>query len=235
MAERTGSGRLLVVEDESSIRELLAASLRFAGFHVDTAATGAEALRQVERERPDLMLLDVMLPDRDGFEVVRWLRAAGQSVPVLFLTARDAADDKVTGLTIGGDDYVTKPFSLEEVIARVHAVLRRTRPDQEQRQSGWLVCADLELDVDGHQVRKAGRLIELSPTEFKLLHFLLRNAGRVLSKAQILDQVWHYDFNGEANVVESYISYLRRKVDDAEPRLIHTVRGFGYVLRRPSA
>ncbi|WNV83956.1 response regulator transcription factor [Umezawaea sp. Da 62-37] len=235
MADANERSRLLVVEDESSIRELLAASLRFAGFQVDTAATGAEALRHVERERPDLMLLDVMLPDRDGFEVVRWLRAAGQSVPVLFLTARDAADDKVTGLTIGGDDYVTKPFSLEEVIARVHAVLRRTRTTKEQRSTGWLSCADLELDVDGHQVRKAGRLIELSPTEFKLLHFLLRNAGRVLSKAQILDQVWHYDFNGEANVVESYISYLRRKVDDAEPRLIHTVRGFGYVLRRPSA
>ncbi|MEU5690989.1 response regulator transcription factor [Actinosynnema sp. NPDC020468] len=225
-------GRLLVVEDEPSIRELLAASLRFNGFAVDTAATGGEALRHVEKEPPDLILLDVMLPDRDGFDVLRWLRAGGQTIPVLFLTARDASEDKITGLTIGGDDYITKPFSLEEVIARVHAVLRRTKPPREPAEP--LSYADLELDVDSHRVRRAGRVVELSPTEFKLLHYLLRNAGRVLSKAQILDQVWHYDFNGEVGVVESYISYLRRKVDDVEPRLIHTVRGIGYVLRRPS-
>lgn len=231
MPEPSKRSRLLVVEDEPSIRELLAASLRFAGFDVDTASTGTDALRSVERERPDLILLDVMLPDRDGFEVVRRLRSGGLGVPVLFLTARDGAEDKITGLTIGGDDYVTKPFSLEEVIARVNAVLRRTKA-QPEPPDNRLRYADLELEVDSHEVRRAGRLVQLSPTEFKLLHFLLRNAGRVLSKAQILDQVWHYDFNGEAGVVESYISYLRRKVDDVEPRLIHTVRGVGYVLRQ---
>ncbi|GAA3435012.1 response regulator transcription factor [Kutzneria kofuensis] len=234
MPEPSKRSRLLVVEDEPSIRELLAASLRFAGFEVDTASTGTDALRNVERERPDLILLDVMLPDRDGFEVVRRLRSGGLGVPVLFLTARDGAEDKITGLTIGGDDYVTKPFSLEEVIARVNAVLRRTKA-QPEPPDNRLRYADLELEVDSHEVRRAGRLVQLSPTEFKLLHFLLRNAGRVLSKAQILDQVWHYDFNGEAGVVESYISYLRRKVDDVEPRLIHTVRGVGYVLRQSTS
>jgi len=227
MAERSA---LLVVEDDPSIRELLATSLRFAGFEVATAGTGGEALRSVERRRPDLMLLDVMLPDRDGFDVVRWLRSGGQTVPVLFLTARDAAEDKITGLTIGGDDYVTKPFSLEEVIARVNAVLRRTRGAPGQGEAP-LRYADLELQVDSHEVRRSDKLIQLSPTEFKLLHYLMRNAGRVVSKAQILDQVWRYDFNGEAGVVESYISYLRRKVDATAPRLIHTVRGVGYVLR----
>ncbi|HWC80936.1 MAG TPA: response regulator transcription factor [Pseudonocardiaceae bacterium] len=227
MADRSA---LLVVEDDASIRELLATSLRFAGFEVATAATGGEALRAVERRCPDLMLLDVMLPDRDGFDVVRWLRSGGQTVPVLFLTARDAAEDKITGLTIGGDDYVTKPFSLEEVIARVNAVLRRTRGAPEQGEAP-LRYADLELHVDSHEVRRSDKLIQLSPTEFKLLHYLMRNAGRVVSKAQILDQVWRYDFNGEAGVVESYISYLRRKVDSTQPRLIHTVRGVGYVLR----
>ncbi|GAA2961641.1 response regulator transcription factor [Actinokineospora diospyrosa] len=222
---------LLVVEDDDGIRDLLATSLRFAGFTVATAATGTDALRQAERLRPDLLVLDVMLPDRDGFDVLRRLRAGGHGVPVLFLTARDANQDKVTGLTIGGDDYVTKPFSLEEVIARVTAILRRTRPSDAE--SERLAVGDLELDVDSHVVRKAGKSVELSPTEFKLLHYLLRNVGRVVSKAQILDQVWNYDFNGEAGVVESYISYLRRKVDDGDPRLIHTVRGFGYVLRAP--
>ena len=227
MADRT---MLLVVEDDPSIRELLATSLRFAGFEVNTAATGNEALRAVERRSPDLVLLDVMLPDRDGFDVLRWMRSGGQTVPVLFLTARDAAEDKITGLTIGGDDYVTKPFSLEEVIARVNAVLRRTRGAGEPAEAP-LRYADLELHVDSHEVRRADKLVPLSPTEFKLLHYLMRNAGRVVSKAQILDQVWRYDFNGEAGVVESYISYLRRKVDVVEPRLIHTVRGVGYVLR----
>jgi two-component system OmpR family response regulator len=222
---------LLVVEDDPSIRELLATSLRFAGFDVLTAATGNEALRAVERRSPDLILLDVMLPDRDGFDVLRWLRSGGQTVPVLFLTARDGADDKITGLTIGGDDYVTKPFSLEEVIARVNAVLRRTKGIGAEPTEAPLRYADLELHVDSHEVRRADRLVPLSPTEFKLMHYLMRNAGRVVSKAQILDQVWRYDFNGEAGVVESYISYLRRKVDVVEPRLIHTVRGVGYVLR----
>ena len=227
MGDRT---ELLVVEDDPSIRELLATSLRFAGFTVTTAATGNEALRAVERRCPDLVLLDVMLPDRDGFDVLRWMRSGGQTVPVLFLTARDAAEDKITGLTIGGDDYVTKPFSLEEVIARVNAVLRRTKAAGEPTEAP-LRYADLELHVDSHEVRRADKLVPLSPTEFKLLHYLMRNAGRVVSKAQILDQVWRYDFNGEAGVVESYISYLRRKVDVVEPRLIHTVRGVGYVLR----
>ncbi|HWE88770.1 MAG TPA: response regulator transcription factor [Pseudonocardiaceae bacterium] len=227
MADRT---MLLVVEDDTNIRDLLAVSLRFAGFDVATAATGTEALRAVERRPPDMILLDVMLPDRDGFEVLRWLRAGGHTVPVLFLTARDGADDKITGLTIGGDDYVTKPFSLEEVIARVNAVLRRTRGVAEPTEAP-LRYADLELRIESHEVRRDDKLIQLSPTEFKLLHYLMRNAGRVVSKAQILDQVWRYDFNGEAGVVESYISYLRRKVDCVEPRLIHTVRGIGYVLR----
>ncbi|PPK64878.1 response regulator transcription factor [Actinokineospora auranticolor] len=230
----SGRASLLVVEDDAAIRDLLATSLRFAGFDVATAATGDDGLRQAEKLRPDLVLLDVMLPDRDGFDVLRRLRAGGQGVPVLFLTARDANHDKITGLTLGGDDYVTKPFSLEEVIARVNAVLRRTRPVEGEPER--LRVADLELDVDSHVVRRGGRPVELSPTEFKLLHYLLRNAGRVVSKAQILDQVWNYDFNGEAGVVESYISYLRRKVDDGTGgavRLIHTVRGFGYVLRAP--
>jgi two-component system OmpR family response regulator len=222
--------RLLVVEDEQSIRELLAASLRFAGFDVTTAGSGAEALRVAERAAPELVLLDVMLPDIDGFEVLRRLRGSGRRVPVLFLTARDATEDKVTGLTLGGDDYVTKPFSLEEVIARVHAVLRRTGVDTGD-QRDILRYADLELDADGYLVHRAGRPVSLSPTEFKLLHYLMRNANRVVSKQQILDQVWNYAFTGSDGVVESYISYLRRKIDFTEPRLIHTVRGLGYVLR----
>ncbi|MET9229272.1 response regulator transcription factor [Lentzea sp. NPDC003310] len=222
---RVERGRLLVVEDEPSIRELLCASLRFAGFAVTSAATGSEALAAARDGAPDLVLLDVMLPDRDGFEVVRRLRSSGVRVPVLYLTARDGADDRVTGLTIGGDGYITKPFSLEEVIARVTAVLRRTRPDG----SEVLTCGDLSLDVDSHVVRRGARVVELSPTEFRLLHYLLRNSGRVLSKAQILDQVWSHDFDGAVGVVESYISYLRRKV--GEPQLIHTVRGLGYMMR----
>ncbi|WP_285641396.1 response regulator transcription factor [Lentzea sp. NBRC 102530] len=220
-------GRLLVVEDEPAIRELLCASLRFAGFTVASAATGTEALTAARSELPDLVLLDVMLPDRDGFEVVRRLRSDGVRVPVLYLTARDGADDRITGLTIGGDGYITKPFSLEEVIARVTAVLRRTRPGSAE----LLTCGDLSLDVDSHVVRRGPRVVELSPTEFRLLHYLMRNSGRVLSKTQILDQVWSHDFDGDVGVVESYISYLRRKVDSGEPRLIHTVRGLGYMIR----
>ncbi|MEV6239250.1 response regulator transcription factor [Lentzea sp. NPDC051838] len=221
-------GRLLVVEDEPSIRELLCASLRFAGFTVSSAATGGEALSAARSEAPDLVLLDVMLPDRDGFEVVRRLRSGGVQVPVIYLTARDGSDDRITGLTVGGDGYITKPFSLEEVIARVTAVLRRTRPGHESEQ---LTCGDLSLDVESHIVRRGSRVVELSPTEFRLLHYLMRNSGRVLSKAQILDQVWSHDFDGDVGVVESYISYLRRKVDSSEPRLIHTVRGLGYMIR----
>jgi two-component system OmpR family response regulator len=224
--------RLVVVDDEPNIRELLAASLRFAGFDVVAAESGEEAVRAVERHRPDLLVLDVMMPGMDGFEVVRRLRSAGRIMPVLFLTARDATEDKITGLTLGGDDYVTKPFSLEELIARIRAVLRRSREGAQAR-SPRLRVADLELDDESHEVWRAGEAVHLSPTEFKLLRYLLANAGRVLSKAQILDHVWNYDFGGDSAIVESYISYLRRKIDSVEPRLLHTVRGVGYVIRTP--
>ena len=230
----TPEARLLVVDDEPNIVDLLATSLRFAGFEVATASNGSEALRVASSFKPDLLVLDVMMPGIDGFTVVRRLRQDGIGAPVVFLTAKDATEDKVTGLTLGGDDYVTKPFSLEEVIARIRAVLRRfaERPSDEVRTSR-LEFADLELDEDTHEVWKNGELVPLSPTEFKLLRYFMQNPGRVLSKAQILDHVWHYDFNGEANVVESYVSYLRRKLDTTEPRLLHTLRGVGYVLRQP--
>ena len=225
--------RLLVVDDEPNILELLSASLRYAGFEVQTATSGQRALEVARRFRPDLLVLDVMMPGLDGFGVVRRLRSDGMRAPVLFLTARDATEDKVTGLNLGGDDYVTKPFSLEEVIARIRAVLRRTGGADGARESSRITFADIELDEDTHEVYKAGAPVSLTPTEFKLLRYFLQNPGRVLSKAQILDHVWHYDFGGEANVVESYVSYLRRKVDTTEPRLLHTLRGVGYVLRRP--
>jgi two-component system OmpR family response regulator len=223
--------RLLVVDDEPNIVELLSASLRFAGFEVVGAMTGNEATRAAERHQPDLVLLDVMLPDVDGFVVLRRIReAAGRPVPVIFLTARDANDDKVAGLTLGGDDYVTKPFSLEEVVARIRAVLRRSGAGEGGPQAP-IVVADLVLDEVSHQVHRAGREVVLSPTEFNLLHYLMANAGRVLSKLQILDHVWGYDFDGDSAIVESYISYLRRKLDDGGPSPIQTVRGIGYVLR----
>ena len=232
--DRTPEARLLVVDDEPNILELLATSLRFAGFEVATATNGREALTEARRLRPDLVVLDVMMPDMDGFSVVRRMRGEGSTVPVLFLTARDATEDKVAGLTVGGDDYVTKPFSLEEIIARIRAVLRRAAGRSAGGvEASRLVFADIELDDDTHEVWKAGELVALSPTEFKLLRYFMQNAGRVLSKSQILDHVWHYDFGGEANVVESYVSYLRRKVDTTEPRLLHTLRGVGYVLRMP--
>ncbi len=226
--------RLLVVDDDANIVELLSASLRYAGFDVAGARDGQTALAAAREFRPDGVLLDVMMPGLDGFEVVRRMRNEGMPAPVLFLTARDETEDKVHGLTLGGDDYVTKPFSLDEVIARVRALLRRSghRSDGDGAQAR-LQFADLELDEDRHEVRKAGALVELTPTEFKLLRYLLLNQGRVLSKAQILDHVWHYDFGGDTNVVETYVSYLRRKVDTAEPRVIHTLRGVGYVLRLP--
>jgi two-component system OmpR family response regulator len=224
--------RLLVVDDEPNIVELLSASLRFAGFEVHTASNGTEALARAAAVDPDLVVLDVMMPGLDGFEVIRRMRQDGLNAPTLFLTARDAVADRVTGLTLGADDYVTKPFSLEEVVARIRAILRRAgmvvEVDTER-----LIFADIELDDDAHEVHKAGVPVELSPTEFKLLRYLMANPGRVLSKAQILDHVWHYDFGGEATVVETYISYLRRKIDTTEPRLLHTVRGVGYVLRKP--
>jgi two-component system OmpR family response regulator len=232
MKKNSAEAKLLVVDDEPNIRELLSTSLRFAGFEVVSAGNGREALAAVEAHAPDLAVLDVMLPDMDGFTVTRRLRAAGKHFPVLFLTAKDDTEDKVTGLTVGGDDYVTKPFSLDEVVARIRAVLRRTQPMMEDDEAVIRVD-DLELDDDAHEVRRGGKVIELSPTEFKLLRYLMLNPNRVLSKAQILDHVWEYDFNGDASIVESYISYLRRKVDidpDA-PALIQTKRGVGYVLR----
>jgi two-component system OmpR family response regulator len=232
MKKNSAEAKLLVVDDEPNIRELLSTSLRFAGFEVVSAGNGREALAAVEAHAPDLAVLDVMLPDMDGFTVTRRLRAAGKHFPVLFLTAKDDTEDKVTGLTVGGDDYVTKPFSLDEVVARIRAVLRRTQPLLEDDEAVIRVD-DLELDDDAHEVRRGGKVIELSPTEFKLLRYLMLNPNRVLSKAQILDHVWEYDFNGDASIVESYISYLRRKVDldpDA-PALIQTKRGVGYVLR----
>ncbi|NVI86544.1 response regulator transcription factor [Actinomadura sp. BRA 177] len=229
----TAEATLLVVEDEPNILELLAGSLRFTGFDVVTATNGADAVQSARRHRPDLIVLDVMLPDIDGFDVARRLRSGGDHTPVLFLTARDAVQDRITGLTIGGDDYVTKPFSLEEVIARIRAVLRRFRGGVTEPPPR-MVFADVELDEDSHEVWRGGKAIQLSPTEFKLLRYFMANAGRVVSKAQILDHVWNYDFRGDAGIVESYVSALRRKVDNAEPRLIHTLRGVGYVLREPS-
>ena len=225
--------RLLVVDDEPNIRDLLAESLRFAGFEVVTASDGNEAVLAATRERPDLVVLDVMMPGIDGFEVVRQLRAEGTRVPVLFLTARDDKADAITGLTVGGDDYVTKPFSLGEVVARIRALLRRSGYVAPEVVNDRLAFEDIELDDEAHEVFKAGERVELSPTEFNLLRYLMENPGRVLSKTQILDHVWNYDFGGEANVVETYVSYLRRKVDTTEPRLLHTVRGVGYVLRKP--
>ena len=234
LPENVPEAQILVVDDETNIVELLSASLRFAGFEVATATNGNEAVRAVERYRPDLVLLDVMLPDVDGFVVLRRPRATRDHLPVLFLTARDANDDKVTGLTLGGDDYVTKPFSLEEVVARLRALMRRTTTVVADESSSLLVVGDLTMDEDSHEVRRAGRVIETSPTEFKLLRYLMLNPNRVLSKAQILDHVWEYDFRGESGIVESYISYLRRKIDtEGLPPLIHTKRGVGYVLRLP--
>jgi len=229
---------LLVVDDEPVVRELLAATLRFAGYEVTSAATGTQALENARTTPPDLVLLDVMLPDMDGFEVIRRLRelprplAGGRpgQVPVLFLTARDATQDKINGLRLGGDDYVTKPFDLEELLARIEAVLRRAGAAPEDR---TLRVADLELDPEGHQVIRAGTPVRLSPTEFRLLHYLVLNAGRVVSKAQILEHVWRYDFAGDSSIVDTYVSYVRRKIDTAGPKLIHTMHGVGYVLRGP--
>jgi two-component system OmpR family response regulator len=222
------SSRILVVDDEDNITFLLDAALKHFGFDVRVASTGRDALTQVEQFAPDVVLLDVMLPDLDGFEIVRRMRTNGTKVPVLFLTARDAVEDKVRGLTLGGDDYVTKPFSLEEVVARIQVILRRQGV---ATGTSRLQLADLEMDDDAHVVRRAGQSVDLSPTEYKLLRFLLVNAGRVLSRNQILDHVWQYDFGGHATVVETYISYLRKKVDFEKPALIHTVRGVGYTLR----
>ena len=221
--------RILVVDDELNITELIAMALRHEGFLVETALTGRDALARVDSFKPALIILDVMLPDIDGHQVLRRVTTSGRSVPVIFLTARDSTEDKVHGLTVGGDDYVTKPFSLEELIARIRVVLRR----HSGAESARLTVADLELDDDTHEVRRAGEAIEVTPTEYRLLRYLLVNAGRVLSRSQILDHVWKYDFGGETNVLDTYISYLRRKIDRFDPPLIQTVRGVGFVIRAP--
>ncbi|MCK7638454.1 response regulator transcription factor [Corynebacterium pygosceleis] len=224
---------VLVVDDEPNIVELLAVSLKFQGFAVLTAGSGQEALRVARAGTPDAFILDVMMPGMDGFELLGKLRSEGFDGPVLYLTAKDAVEHRIHGLTIGADDYVTKPFSLEEVITRLRVILRRGRLLDDGSSDATLGYADLTLNDDTHEVTKAGRIVDLSPTEFNLLRYLMLNAEVVLSKAKILDNVWHYDFGGDGNVVESYISYLRRKIDTEAPHLIHTVRGVGYVLRTP--
>ncbi len=229
MSKTQAKLRILVVDDEPSIVDAVGMSLRYEGFEVDEAGTGRAALDAVEQRPPDLIVLDIMLPDFDGLEVTRRLRARGVHTPVLFLTARDAVEDKVAGLTVGGDDYVTKPFALAEIVARARAILRRTLGDQHD--DGVLRFADVELDENAHEVRRAGNQIQLTATEFNVLRFFLLNPRQVLSKTQILDNVWHYDFGGDGNVVETYVGYLRRKLDAFGPPLIHTIRLVGYILR----
>jgi two-component system OmpR family response regulator len=223
------SPRILIVDDEPNIRDLLTTSLRFAGFVVQAVGNGAAAISAVLAEEPDLIVLDVMLPDMNGFSVTKRLRTAGYTAPILFLTAKDDTQDKITGLTVGGDDYVTKPFSLDEIVARIKAILRRTMAADEE---ALIRAGELSMDQDTHEVLVGATNIDLSPTEFKLLRYLMLNPNRVLSKAQILDHVWEYDFNGDAGIVESYVSYQRRKLDQfsTEP-LIQTKRGFGYMLK----
>jgi two-component system, OmpR family, response regulator len=224
-------GELLVVDDEPFLRDAVAASLRFLGFDVSTAETGAEALRLARDQPFDLVVLDVMLPDTDGFDVVRRLRRDGRRVPVIFLTARDTQADKVTGLTLGGDDYMTKPFGLEELAARIRTVLRRTRP---AASGPVLTFADVELDQESYEVRRAGHRLDLTPTEFRLLRYLMLNPGRVLTRAQLLDHVWNYDFRGSSTVVSTYVAYLRRKLARWGPDVIRTQRSVGYRLGLPS-
>ena len=222
--------RVLVVDDEENIAELLRMALRYEGWDVEVALNGTKAVSTAKKQRPDAVVLDMMLPDFDGMEVLRRLRGDQDDVPVLFLTARDSVEDRVAGLTAGGDDYVTKPFSLEEVVARLRALMRRSGAHQTATTS-VVVVGDLQLDEDSHEVSRGGEEINLTATEFELLRFLMRNPRRVLSKAQILDRVWNYDFGGQANVVELYISYLRKKVDAGRTPMIHTMRGAGYVLK----
>lgn len=224
---------VLVVDDEPNIVELLTVSLKFQGFNVRSANSGTEALRIAREINPEAYILDVMMPGMDGFELLAKLRAEGLDGPVLYLTAKDSVDQRIHGLTIGADDYVTKPFSLEEVITRLRVILRRGGAGQDDNSDATMSYADLTLNDDTHEVTKGGEIIDLSPTEFNLLRFLMQNKEVVLSKAKILDNVWHYDFGGDGNVVESYISYLRRKIDTGDNPLIHTVRGVGYVLRTP--
>jgi two-component system, OmpR family, response regulator len=235
MAENNHIPKVLVVDDEPNIRELVQVALTFHGCTVVTAATGKAALREVEATRPDLVVLDVVLPDLDGFEVCRRLRSRGDEVPIIFLTARDTSSDTVQGLALGGDDYVTKPFSVEALVARIRAVLRRAaRADQaEPDEATTLLAGDLELDESRWTVQRAGIPVELSPTEFRLLAYLMRHQGRVLSRAQLLEHVWGWDYAGQSQIVETYVSYLRRKLDPLGPPLIHTQRGVGYTLRPP--
>jgi len=227
------AAKVLVVDDEDNIRELLSVSLKFQGYDVQTAVDGPNALDIARTFRPDALILDVMMPGMDGFGLLRRLHADGIEAPALFLSARDSVADKVNGLTIGGDDYVTKPFSLEEVVARLEVLLRRSGFGEREAELTRIRFADIELDDETHEVFKAGEAVALSPTEFTLLRYFMVNAGTVLSKPRILDHVWNYDFGGEVNVVESYVSYLRRKVDTGPKRLIHTLRGVGYVMREP--
>jgi len=231
MSDLTDAHRVLVVDDEPNIVDVVTMALRFQGFAVESAGTGADALSAVADFRPHLMVLDVMLPDMEGFDVAQRLGAQRARVPIIFLTARDDTADKIRGLSIGGDDYVTKPFSLEELIARVRTILRRTglaEPD-----SGRLVFEDLELDEETREVTRAGELVDLTATEYRLLRYLMLNPRRVLTRAQLLEHVWKYDFGGDARVLETYVSYLRKKLDVHGPSLIHTVRGVGYALRAP--
>ncbi len=222
--------RALVVDDEATLAELLSTALRYEGWQVEHALTGQAAIKQARSLEPDVILLDVMLPDLSGLEVLRRIRATHPHVPVLFLTAKDAVEDRIAGLTAGGDDYVTKPFSLEEVVARLRALLRRAGAVSE-REEAVLVVGDLTMDEDSHEVTRGGDDIRLTATEFELLRYFMRNPRRVLSKAQILDRVWQYDFGGQANIVELYVSYLRRKIDKGRAPMLHTLRGVGYVLK----
>ena len=233
VAKTATKQRVLVVDDEENVSHLVSSALRFDGFETITADNGNSALAAVAEQDPDLLVLDVMMPGLDGFGLLNKLRAAGSQVPVIFLTARDGASDRVKGLRAGADDYVVKPFSVEELLARVHAVLRRSAP--EASRDGVLTVADLELDENSHEVWRNGSEIHLTSTEFELLRYLMRNERVVLSKAQILDRVWKYDFQGQSNIVELYIGYLRKKIDTVDPKLIHTVRGAGYVIKAPRA
>jgi two-component system OmpR family response regulator len=225
------SHRVLVVDDEPNIADVISMALRFQGFTVESVGDGRSALEAVSTFKPDLLVLDVMLPDMEGFEIARRLSAERVQVPIIFLTARDATEDKVRGLTMGGDDYVTKPFSLEELVARIRSILRRT--GEAEPESSRLVFEDVELDEDAHEVRRGDAVVDLTATEYRLLRYLMLNPRRVLTRAQLLEHVWDYDFNGDARVLETYISYLRKKLDAHGPSLIHTVRGVGYALRQP--
>jgi two-component system OmpR family response regulator len=229
--ESADSHRILVVDDEPNIVDVVSMALRFQGFAVESAATGGEAIAAVASFRPDLIVLDVMLPDMEGFDVAQRLGAQRARVPIIFLTARDATDDKIRGLTLGGDDYVTKPFSLEELVARIRSILRRS--GLAEPESSRLTFEDIELDEDAHEVTRGGELVDLTATEYRLLRYLMLNPRRVLTRTQLLEHVWEYDFGGDARVLETYVSYLRKKLDVHGPPLIHTVRGVGYALRQP--